>query len=777
VDHVMTSRPGRRARLLTMALVLILPWMAHGRTSDDFSTPLIDLTKWQDVNSDTVRRLTGGKFESSVTKFGLPRNANVNFADPGTVQSIQTKVTVTDATLVSPSGSGLTNLRARILGAFYNNGAVGAGSIGDIVARIELRVDALAPPGMARVIMAVDRCDAADCSVGPSLFFDSSTFGPVPIGSEHTLGVAWDGNQTFTFTFDAGVPQVYVASEPNAGPAKDPFKFIGTNARGVDGTEGGSIRALFDDVSKNGVLYEDFQGVTLSGTKWLTPQEFVRRNRNGVFESAQGRSASGGHNLLLLQQADVTTLSVDVTVTEVRRPNNPGTRLSARLIGAFYNDGTPGGGESGDVIAIVQISDLEDGSGLQGVFAVSRCLVPDCSLDTVLIDDVTTFPAVGLGTRHRLFLSFDGTTFTFGIDDARATFTPGPAFPNVGPPLVPLKGIGTRVAAAGTGGFISADFDNFVAIGGLSLAIRGTDNGIYHNRFDGVAWSGYTGLPGATADIPALASSGGGVLDLVVRGTDNGIYHNHYDGATWSGWTALPGATASIPALAASGGGVLDLVVRGTDNGIYHNHYDGTTWSGWVALPGATADIPALAAGGGGVLDLVVRGTDNGVYWNHYDGTTWSGWVALPGATADIPALAASGGGVLDLVVRGTDNGVYWNHYDGATWSGWTALPGATASIPALAASGGGVLDLVVRGLDNSVYHNHYDGTTWSGWTALPGATADVPALVARGGGLLDLVVRGSDNGVYHNHYNGTAWSGWTTVGGATASRPALVVE
>jgi glucose/sorbosone dehydrogenase len=310
----------------------------------------------------------------------------------------------------------------------------------------------------------------------------------------------------------------------------------------------------------------------------------------------------------------------------------------------------------------------------------------------------------------------------------------------------------------------------------LSAIVRGADNGIYHSRYGDAAWTGWTALPGATADIPALVASGGGRLDLVVRGIDNGVYHNQFVG-TWLGWIPLPGATASIPALAATPGLVLDLVVRGTDNGVYHNHCSGGSWSGWVALPGATRDIPALAASGGGVLDLVVRGIDDGVYWNHYDGTSWSGWVPLPGATRDIPALAASGGGELDLVVRGIDDGIYWNHYDGTSWTGWVALPGATASIPALAASGGGVLDLVVRGVDNGVYWSRYDGTSWSEWIALPGATADVPALVTDAG-ILDLLVRGVDNRVYHNRNAGTGWLGWTLVPGvSTISRPALAVE
>jgi hypothetical protein len=464
--HDMIRRTGLHHRTLALALwaALALPGIAHAQVTDVFGSPTIDLAKWEDANSNVVRRLNGGKLESSLTRFGPARANSLLFADPGSVQSMQAKVTVTDATLVSPSASGSTFLRARVHGGFYNNGTAGPGFIGDIQARIELRVDPIAPAGMARVILAVDRCDSADCSVGPSLFFDSTAFGPVPIGSEHTLGVAWDGNQTFTFTFDAAPPQAFTTAEPVAGPAKDPFKFIGTRAQGVDSAEGGSIRALFDDVVKNGVPYEDFQSVTLSGAKWQNPQELVKRNVGGAFESALARSGgSGGNNILnVLRPQLATTLGVDVTVTEVRRPA-PGSRLNARLIGAFYNDGTPGGGEAGDVLALVQVSDLGDGSGLKGVFSVVRCLVPDCGQETVLVDDTTTLGPVALGTRHRLLLSFDGATFTFGLDDARATFTPGAAFPNAGPPGQPFKGIGTRVSpGAAAGGFISALFDNFV---------------------------------------------------------------------------------------------------------------------------------------------------------------------------------------------------------------------------------------------------------------------------------------------------------------------------
>jgi hypothetical protein len=309
----------------------------------------------------------------------------------------------------------------------------------------------------------------------------------------------------------------------------------------------------------------------------------------------------------------------------------------------------------------------------------------------------------------------------------------------------------------------------------LSMVVRGTDNGIYHNRFNGAGWVGWVLLPGSTPDAPALASNGG-MLELVVRGTDNGIYHNRFNGAGWAGWSALPGATSDTPALAVHGG-LLHLVVRGTNDLIYHNRFDGTQWLGWANLPGATKDAPALAVHGG-LLHLVVRGTDDRLYHNRFNGSAWMGWVMPAGQTADAPVLAANGT-ILELAFRGPDNGVYYNRFNGTGWLGVTQLTGATLNSPAVTPAGSGQLDLVVRGTDNGIWANHFHGTGWGGWIKLPGGTADAPALVTIGSGV-HLLLRGTDNGIYHNQRpagGSGSWLGFSAVGGATPSRPAVVAE
>jgi hypothetical protein len=70
----------------------------------------------------------------------------------------------------------------------------------------------------------------------------------------------------------------------------------------------------------------------------------------------------------------------------------------------------------------------------------------------------------------------------------------------------------------------------------INLFVRGTDNSLFHNRFDGTTWSGWRSLGGvlATADIVAVRTLTG--LDVFVVGTNNALFRigSTDDGITWS---------------------------------------------------------------------------------------------------------------------------------------------------------------------------------------------------------------------------------------------------
>ena len=131
-------------------------------------------------------------------------------------------------------------------------------------------------------------------------------------------------------------------------------------------------------------------------------------------------------------------------------------------------------------------------------------------------------------------------------------------------------------------------------------------------------WNGWNEVPGNgfTVSGPATTSYNGNDYGFV-RGANDRIYVNSFNGTTWSSWSeVLGGVTPSAPA-ATTIGNTLNLFVRGTDNTIYTNTLNGTSWSGWSQVPGngSTPDAPGATAYSFD-LYLFVRGTNDRIYLN-----------------------------------------------------------------------------------------------------------------------------------------------------------------
>jgi hypothetical protein len=94
-------------------------------------------------------------------------------------------------------------------------------------------------------------------------------------------------------------------------------------------------------------------------------------------------------------------------------------------------------------------------------------------------------------------------------------------------------------------------------------------------------WSGWGSLGGYCLDGLALTSWGPERLDLFTVGSDAAIYHQFYNGTAWSGWVEdLGGNCLSAPGAVSRGPNLIDLFVIGPDHALYHQWYSGTAWSG-----------------------------------------------------------------------------------------------------------------------------------------------------------------------------------------------------
>ena len=159
------------------------------------------------------------------------------------------------------------------------------------------------------------------------------------------------------------------------------------------------------------------------------------------------------------------------------------------------------------------------------------------------------------------------------------------------------------------------------------------------------SWHGWNRVPGgATFDAPAATES---VL-VFVRGTDNGIHQNRFQGgSSWEGWKEVPGGGRTPSALATTVlNGSVYVFARGFDNRISFNRFTGSAWSGWTFVPDVMQTDSALAAAPG---VLLARRPDGAILFRAFDdGPSWrSGWAEIPGGgrTPSAPAITELGGG------------------------------------------------------------------------------------------------------------------------------------
>ncbi|MEM1518474.1 MAG: C1 family peptidase [Nitrososphaerota archaeon] len=265
----------------------------------------------------------------------------------------------------------------------------------------------------------------------------------------------------------------------------------------------------------------------------------------------------------------------------------------------------------------------------------------------------------------------------------------------------------------------------------LYFVVRGfsPENSLWFSYIDVHSgnFSGWTRIPGSTPSKPALAIDPNNCEDLylVVRGMDNGIWLNIFEGyhlkRKWLGWRRLPGTTPDSPAIAILFNEVsemeLHIVVRGfsPENSIYHGVYniDTGAFSGWRMISGSTPSSPALATIYDSNIEdrllLAVRGMDNRIYLRNWlrEGSwgEWLDWLRIPtGTTLDAPAITVAGD-VAHIVVRGSSVPSEMYHCTKnlrtGTLSSWIKLSGSTLSSPTLTTE---TQDLIMRegSIDNT---------------------------------------------------------------------------
>jgi hypothetical protein len=81
------------------------------------------------------------------------------------------------------------------------------------------------------------------------------------------------------------------------------------------------------------------------------------------------------------------------------------------------------------------------------------------------------------------------------------------------------------------------------------------------------AWRGWFDIEnGASNSSPAAVLRHPGQIDLFIRGIDDGLWHNWWNGVQWRGWESLGGVLTTAPSVVSLSPTSVDVFVRGKDD-------------------------------------------------------------------------------------------------------------------------------------------------------------------------------------------------------------------
>jgi hypothetical protein len=387
---------------------------------DDFSGTYINKDKWRE--GELVREIDGEKLvfkhasPSPVLVAGYPNTTHntLNFSDPNSVNSVQADVTILESTIIN---SALT--RTRIGGKWYNDGTAGEGTTGDVWAEMSIRQDSGGLYARWEIVKFTNADGTTASGIGEGNFTT-----PINFGTVYKLYIGYDsGTHQFLFKIDdqeitfgpTGLP-------PNAEGPKQPSKHISTRVQINNASSSGYVAATFDNVYKNGPLYDGFSSPTINQANWAA-YESVREISGGKLRSKVRSSSAStspvNNELPFLYPLSTNYLETKVTLLDYE--NSEGLLELASISGTFYNDGTPGAGLIGDVVAEVYIG----GTGVDPVATWRVYKYTNAGGTTVAgLASGTFITPVTLGSKYTLSLGWDGTRFIFKFDNEAAYYAP-----------------------------------------------------------------------------------------------------------------------------------------------------------------------------------------------------------------------------------------------------------------------------------------------------------------------------------------------------------------
>ncbi len=486
-------------RILTKRLLsplLCVPLLAAAHTAsaqrtlvDDFSGSTIDFSKWRtfaaDPEFETLREVANGRAVLKTSADGTGNNARTRLFPASTIPE-----TLSGDVIVHGISAGAgAEVVIRTEGSYYNDAsAAPVNEEGNIWASVRIgdRGNGL------EAWWVIVRSDNPDFSAFSILNEGVLiTPGTLTTGTAYSMSTVYDGNQTFTFSFN-GISSGAQMGPARAGPAGGAYQGFANRITGGRG----SIHASIDNANiDNGAQTDDFSSPIFNPAIWQNSRlETARIAESGKLRldiRGVGLQPNGTDRMtqdIVLREINPDYIEAQVTVLSAS-DLDPGMQGRARLTGYFYNERRDGGvralpydGCDGDVWGRVQLQ-LQDGTLTANAYLESE--FQDCNTadQELLFQDFTR--QLQVSQEYLLWMQRDGNKIIFGVDDETIehTITTPTYDPSTLGALEGYRRLMSRVQTtgasdpAGADGVFKALFDNIYVGGAAPASLRNPGSG------------------------------------------------------------------------------------------------------------------------------------------------------------------------------------------------------------------------------------------------------------------------------------------------------------
>ena len=387
---------------------------------DDFSTARIDENKWDYL--EFVREVKNGEYVSSVRSLGISQGARIE--SPGNPDSVEAVVVLKEITADDVEQC------AAMIGQYVFNDCLDC-EAGDDTGAIRAQLAVGAFHGALEARWKVERYDD---SIDEWQTLGEGSLGEVGLNVTYKLRLDSD-KETGTLGFSIGDETAFYSLESETTEPDSPFIAVGSQNIINESDRIASIRATFDDVFVDGILFDDFSGTELKKDKWpkRNALESVREIRNGkcLLKTRNNTGKTESVNLEFQNPDDIDYIEFKGRLNKVQSNDSALARL--RSVGRYYSSA-----ENEDITAEIGIGDIPGDETNQ--------LKAFCYLFNEGTGQLIDYYEFGPVSQREYTMSIDYhdlNQFTFSIDNKSKTMT-GPDY--FGPPNEPYMAIGTKIS-------------------------------------------------------------------------------------------------------------------------------------------------------------------------------------------------------------------------------------------------------------------------------------------------------------------------------------------